>query len=123
MTVTQPLEVSLPSGPAQPETASKRLIYLCLQQTVEGQASYAHVHEIITGLERRGWTVDLREIRADRSRSHGRMYFLWHYLIPQFKLWSAGVPPADAVYIRADALALPAFLWARLRKLPVVQEG
>jgi glycosyltransferase involved in cell wall biosynthesis len=32
------------------------------------------------------------------------------------------MPPADAMYIRADALALPAFLRAKLRGLPVLQE-
>jgi len=122
MTATQPLEVSLPSGPAPLDAASKRLVYLCLQQTVEGQASHAHVHEIIAGLRRRGWLVDLREIGADRSQPHGRIYFLWHYLKPQIKLWFGRSSPADAMYIRADALALPAFLWARLRRLPVVQE-
>jgi glycosyltransferase involved in cell wall biosynthesis len=99
-----------------------RLVYICLQQTVEGQASHAHVHEIIGGLERRGWQVDLREIHADRSRDHGRLYYLWHYLKPQFGLWLRPGGRASAVYIRADALALPSFLWSRLRRIPVVQE-
>jgi glycosyltransferase involved in cell wall biosynthesis len=89
---------------------------------VEGQASHAHVHEIIAGLERRGWSVDLREIQADRTRPKGRWYFLWHYLKPQLKLWLSRSGRPDAMYIRADALALPAFLWARLGGLPVVQE-
>lgn len=103
-------------------TPKARLIYLCLQQTVEGQASHAHVHEIIAGLTRRGWEVDLREIRADRSRARSRLYYLWHYLKPQVKLWLSRADRPDAMYIRADALALPAFLWARLRGIPVVQE-
>ena len=42
----------------------------------EACAPHAHVHEIIGGLERRGWQVDLREIHADRSRDHGRLYYL-----------------------------------------------
>lgn len=100
----------------------RRLLYLCLQQTVEGQASHAHVHEIIAGLERRGWTVELREIKADRSRPRGKLHFLWHYLRPQVAIWLGRAAPADAMYIRADSLALPAFLWARLRGIPVVQE-
>ena len=122
MTATQPLEVALESGSVTPDTRAMSLVYLCLQQTVEGQASHAHVHEIIAGLRRRGWSVALEEIQADRSRGHGRLYFLWHYLKPQLKLWLGAAPPADAMYIRADALACPAFLWARLRKLPVVLE-
>lgn len=122
MIATQPLEVSRKSGPVKPDAQSRRLVYLCLQQTVEGQASHAHVHEIIAGLHRRGWSVDLREIEADRSRGHGSLYFLWHYLKPQLQLWFGAAPAADAMYVRADALAFPAFLWARLRKLPVVLE-
>lgn len=101
---------------------SRRLLYLCLQQTVEGQASHAHVHEIIAGLERRGWKVELREIQADRSRPRGKLHFLWHYLRPQVAIWLGRAAPADAMYIRADSLALPAFLWARLQGIPVVQE-
>ena len=103
-------------------TPPAKLLYLCLQQTVEGQASHAHVHEIIAGLERRGWAVDLREIQAERTRPRGRLYYLWHYLKPQMKLWFSRTPRPDAMYIRADALALPGFLWARLRGIPVVQE-
>ena len=122
MTATQPVEVSLESDRGTPVAEARRLVYLCLQQTVEGQASHAHVHEIIAGLRRRGWSVELREIEADRSRGHGRLYFLWHYLKPQLQLWFGAAPAADAMYIRADALAFPAFLWARLRKLPVVLE-
>jgi glycosyltransferase involved in cell wall biosynthesis len=123
MTATQPHHSSLQSGrTGSAPSGGKRLIYLCLQQTVEGQASHAHVHEIIAGLERRGWSVDLREISADRSRARGRLYFLWHYLKPQIALWLGRSPQAGAMYVRADALAFPAFLWARLRGIPVVQE-
>jgi glycosyltransferase involved in cell wall biosynthesis len=120
MTALQPASAASPYAPATPAVA-RRLIYVCLQQTVEGQASHAHVHEIIAGLTRRGWAVDLLEIRADRSRPRGRLYFLWHYLKPQLRLWREA-PRADAMYIRADALALPAFLWARRRGIPVIQE-
>jgi glycosyltransferase involved in cell wall biosynthesis len=122
MTAIRPSRSSFQSDEVSPGFPSRRLLYLCLQQTAEGQASHAHVHEIVAGLERRGWTVDLREIQADRSRPRSRLYFLWQYLKPQIKLWFSRSPRPDAVYIRADALALPAFLWARLRRLPVVQE-
>jgi hypothetical protein len=61
-----------------------------------------------------------RQLRLEPDdRLNGRLYFLWHYLKPQLKLWFGPAPVADAMYIRADALAVPAFLWARLRKLPV----
>lgn len=103
-------------------TETRELIYLCLQQTVQGQASHAHVHEIIAGLTRRGWQVSLFEINADRTRRHGKLYYLAHYLAPQWRLWRSRRTRPSAVYIRADALALPGFLWARLRGIPVVQE-
>ena len=122
MTATQPRAVSPVSDAVDMNADARRLVYLCLQQTVEGQASHAHVHEIIAGLRRRGWSVELRETTADRTRHHGRLYFLWHYLKPQLGLWAGAGRSADAMYIRADALALPAFLWARLRRLPVILE-
>src|ERR1044072_2603309 len=99
MTAAQPLEVSPESGPGKPDAMARRLLYLCLQQTVEGQASHARVHGVIARLRRRGWSVDLREIEADRSRGHGRLYFLWHYLKPQLQLWFRAAPAADAMYI------------------------
>jgi hypothetical protein len=39
----------------------KRIAYLNLQRATEGQASYAHVHEIIKGLRKREFAVDLFE--------------------------------------------------------------
>ena len=124
MTATKPNLAPVRGGlPARARVpAVPRLLYLCLQQTVEGQASHAHVHEIIAGLERRGWRVELREIKADRSGQHGRLYYLWHYLRPQVGLWLRPWTRADVMYIRADALALPSFFWARLRRIPVIQE-
>lgn len=123
--MTAPLNLTLdragPDVTANPEPPAGNLFYLCLQQTVEGQASHAHVHEIIQGLTSLGWNVTLHEIQADRTRHHGKLYFLWHYLAPSLKLWRTPVRP-DVMYIRADPLALPAFLWARLRRIPVVQE-
>ena len=35
------------------------IIYMSLEAAREGHATFAHIHEIIAGLRRRGWTVDL----------------------------------------------------------------
>ena len=44
-----------------PEPLLGRVAYLCLQATRQGQASFAHVHEIIAGLQARGWSVELEQ--------------------------------------------------------------
>ncbi len=99
-----------------------RLAYLCLQQTLEGQASHAHVHEIIAGLRRRGWDVDLHEVTRDApGQRAGKLRYLGRYLQPQVHLIPR-LSRYDLVYIRSDALAWPTALGARLGGIPVVHE-
>src|SRR4029077_9735689 len=97
-------------------------VYICLQATRQGQASYAHVHEIIGGLERRGWRVQLFEPSYVKStRDPGPL----HRLIDAARLQIRSLPAilkADVVYVRAHFAALPASTWAGLRGVPVVQE-
>jgi hypothetical protein len=45
----------------QDTAPSRRLSYLCLQATSEGQASHVHVHAILDGLSARGWDCRLFE--------------------------------------------------------------
>ncbi len=101
---------------------SPRVAYLCLQATQEGQASFAHVHEIIAGLRRRGWVVDLFEPGYARSDARpalpGR---LREVLRVQARLWRAA-KAFDLLYVRAHAAAFPTALWARARGIPTVQE-
>jgi len=40
-------------------TRPSPLVYVCLEAPREGVASYVHVHEIIAGLKRRDWDIDL----------------------------------------------------------------
>ncbi len=44
-----------------------KLSYVCLQTTREGQASHAHVNEIIKGLQARNWDVALFEPEHERT--------------------------------------------------------
>lgn len=100
----------------------KKLNYLCLQATREGQASHAHVHEIIDGLRRRGWEVELFEPRYARSDvlpgSLGRSF---EFLLAQIKFWRKN--KGDSIlYIRTHFATFPTALLAKLFFLPVVQE-
>lgn len=99
-----------------------RLVYLCLQATREGQASYAHVHEIIKGLEGRGWRVDLVEpayARSGSSPGPGRR--LLEFSRIQLRAASKA-RRADAVYVRAHFAALPLSLAVGLLRRPIIQE-
>ena len=100
----------------------KRVAYLCLQATREGQASCAHVHEIIHGLERRGWEVDLFEPRYARAAGHpGLGTKFLAFVTVQFRLWMR-YRKGDLLYVRAHPAAWPTAVWARLRRVPTVQE-
>jgi glycosyltransferase involved in cell wall biosynthesis len=99
----------------------RRLSYLCLQVTEEGQASYAHVHEIIAGLRHRGWNVMLFEPRKrKRAGSWSLLFKGLDFCSTQLSLWCAARP--DVIYIRWHFATWPTALWARMLRIPVVQE-
>jgi glycosyltransferase involved in cell wall biosynthesis len=105
-------------SPTHPRT----LAYLCLQATREGQASHAHVHEIIAGLERRRWKVSLFEPSYARAvRPPGVLRRLVAFTSIQMKCIRAA-SRADIVYVRAHFAALPTAAWALWRHKPIVQE-
>ena len=95
--------------------------YLCLQVSTEGQASFAHVHEIIDGLRRRGCAVELFEPAIGNRPPVGIAEKLWSFATVQLRLWRHS-RNCDAIYIRAHPLALPTLLWARIVGIPVVSE-
>ncbi len=99
-----------------------RIAYLCLQATREGQASHAHVHEIIAGLEEQGHAVELFEPRyaAESVTPPGPLGRLVEQWRVQRRLIAAG--PFDLVYMRSHFAALPASRWAQRAGWPVVQE-
>ena len=101
---------------------TQRLAYLCLQATREGQASYAHVHEMIRGLERRGWTVDLFEPRYARdAEMPGLLGRALEFLRLQLRCARASAN-IDVLYVRAHFAAWPASVWGAFRRLRTVQE-
>lgn len=97
------------------------IIYLCLQATLEGQASYAHVHEIIRGLQCRGWQVKLYEPQYRSSCRPARPAMrLIKFLLTQMKVCLSKGP--DLIYIRWHFAAFPTSFWGRLNHIPVIQE-
>src|SRR6516164_8371718 len=115
----RPADDLLENAPA----GSKGLIhYLCLQATREGQASHAHVHEIIHGLQRCAWDVILFEpTYAANQRPVGIARKVWEFITLQLRVWSTGHRP-DLIYMRDHIGLLPSYIWARLRRIPVVSE-
>jgi glycosyltransferase involved in cell wall biosynthesis len=101
----------------------KQLDYICMQPTRQGQASYAHVNEIVAGLRRRGWEVRLVEPphpRPGRADGFRRAFVA---ASTQLSYWAAcRFRPARFVYIRAHFLALPTAILAKAAGSIVVQE-
>ena len=96
--------------------------YLCLQTTCEGQASHAHVHEILRGLRARGWDAKLYE--PNHQDCSGRVHLLrrlFDFIIVQCRFCLSG-KRTQVLYVRSHVALLPSILMARLLGLPVVQE-
>ncbi len=103
-------------------TGPKHLLYLALEAPREGQASYAHIHEIVGGLERRGWTVDLFvPSYSGRWKRPGLAARMVEYIRLQWRLMRA-FEDGQALYVRSHFLAFPVSLWARIRGVPIVHE-
>ena len=99
-----------------------RVAYLCLQATIEGQASYAHVHEIIKGLEHRGIRVELLQPSyVMKNAAPGAFGRCLEFARVQGRLMRR-LKQFDCLYVRGHFAALPIALFARLIRIPVVQE-
>lgn len=103
------------------EVRDVRIAYLCLQATTPGQASHAHVHEIIAGLRSQGAAVDLFEPRYAGQPAPGAVGRLIEFARLQRRLVRS-LDRYDVLYVRGHALAWWASAAARRRGLPVVQE-
>lgn len=107
----------------QYETNDRLIAYLCLQQTKEGQASHAHVHEIIQGLTKLGWSVTLYEPHWPvRNSASGYVARLLEFGLVQWRLWLS-IFKVDAVYMRQHPCLLPSVLVAKMFRKPVVMEN
>lgn len=99
-----------------------RLAYLSLETPRPGQASQTHIDEIIASLRQTGWQVEL--FATTRGGASARTSFLQRLLDYGRVQLALGrrLGKFDAVFVRSHFMALPLALWARWRKVPVVQE-
>lgn len=109
--------------PAPGRDRGRILDYFCFQPTREGQASRAHVYEIVAGLRRRGWTVEILEPPHPRPGAADGLRRFASGVTLQVHYWlRRRLRPAGIVYIRTHFLSLPTALLARARGARVVQE-
>lgn len=104
------------------EARPTRVALLCLEAPREGQASYTHVNEIVDGLQRSGWSVQIcKPPNSGRWQRPGLTRRILSYGLLQLgMLWL--IPRVDIVYIRAHPLALLAAFGAALFRKPVFHE-
>lgn len=98
----------------------RRLKYLSLQATVEGQAAHAHVYGIADGLRKLGWSVDVFEPVYGTVRP-GVLSRMHEWVRVQRRMREE-LPEADVVYVRSHFASFPTVVAAIHRGIPVVQE-
>lgn len=102
-------------------TTARKIAYLCLQATTEGQASHAHVHEIISGLRDLGHTVTLFEPAYAAGAAPGALGRIREFKRIQREL-ARTIRDYDVVYVRAHPLAIDTSRAARRAGVPTVVE-
>lgn len=98
-----------------------RLLYVTLSSLKEGGASYTHVHEIIKGLEKRGWEVELRGPTYEADGSPSAKARIRAFLAIQNEIKSR-LGEFDAIYCRSHFALWPTAWRAARRKLPIFHE-
>lgn len=106
--------------PPRPNDARPRLVYLCLQPMSEGQASYAHVTEILSGLSELGWKTDLHATTTPPSA--GLVRRLLDSVRLQRRPLGRSLRSTDVLYVRWHPTSIVSVLQARRRSVPVVLE-
>lgn len=102
-------------------TSSSRMGYLSLQSTQQWQGAHTHVHEVVAGLRRRGWEVELHQPDYPLGEhSPGVVQRLWQFLVVQVRLMAAGT--IDVLYVRHHPIAVVAAVWAGVTRTPRFEE-
>lgn len=102
--------------------APTRIAYLTLEAPREGQASYAHVFEIVEGLKRLNFAVDLYLPSYTHASRRPNLFrrVIEHGLL-QAKLlarWNR----YDLIYVRGHNMAFPVALIAAMTRRPIIHE-
>jgi glycosyltransferase involved in cell wall biosynthesis len=99
-----------------------RLAYLTLEAPRQGQASFAHVFEIVEGLRRLGFPVDLYLPRYTEAQTRPSLLRrFWEHLWLQGRL-IAGWRRYHLIYVRGHNMAFPAALVAWVTGKPIIHE-
>lgn len=99
-----------------------KIAYICLQATREGQASHAHVHEIINGLRKCGCQITLFEPSYAKEFSIPRWYRkLYSFYTLQLNLCPL-IDRFDLMYVRMHPCAFFSIILSKIYKLPLIIE-
>ncbi len=101
--------------------SSRHLAYLSLHATAEGQTGWADIDEVVSGLARRGWRVDLRQPSYVGKTAPGGVARFAETMLLQARLATV-LRRFDALYVRSHTLAFPIAFVARVLGVPVIQE-
>ncbi|AEP08663.1 glycosyltransferase family 4 protein [Micavibrio aeruginosavorus] len=103
----------------------KKLVYLALEATREGSASFVHVNEIANGLRAQGWDVTLVQPAYARFKKSPPLpvRLLW-LMVLQIKMWACWPFKyrGTVLYVRNHNLAFPTGLVARVFGVPIFHE-
>jgi glycosyltransferase involved in cell wall biosynthesis len=103
----------------------KKLVYLALEATREGSASFVHVNEIANGLREQGWDVTLVQPAYARFKKSPSLpvRLLWLMAL-QVKMWACWPfhNRGAVLYVRNHNLAFPSGLMACLFGVPIFHE-
>lgn len=100
----------------------KRLAYLSLESPREGQASFTHVHEIIGGLGREGWDVELFATSGGGASSGTGKFARLAEQVALQRCLAGRLSEFDALFVRSHFAAWPIARRATALGLPVVHE-
>lgn len=100
------------------------ITYLTLEAAREGQASYAHVHEICNGLNKLGWRVNLVKPSYSVDKQIPNQWKrLWEFIKIQARLaYKLNKNNTDVLYVRSHFAALPVSFIAKIKRISVIQE-
>lgn len=108
---------------------NRSLTYVCMQTLEQGQAAYTHVFEIIKGLEKRGWVIDLVKPSAkyDTSTSSsglisklGIFEKIFDSVTKQVFYFPSRRP--EIYYVRFHFLTIFILIKSKLGRIPIVYE-
>lgn len=96
--------------------------YLCLEDMSVGGAPATHTNEIISGLQKRGWLVNLCCININKSFGvRTTIAKILKQIYAQLQLFNTSFQP-DIVYVRGHPFAILTAILTKILNVPYVEE-